>query len=379
MPQRLSLPGIAGLGVGAALLLVAAAEAAPDARQIADSLVAATTANGRVQAVYDDATVSGDAVTISGYKITRSNAKTIVIPTILVSGAAMREGGGFTAASIAFDNGKATRGNDVVTWTTGLMEDAIIPSAEEVRAEADYKPFGKLAMTGIVIAESNLAQPVTAAEVRVLLQSAPDGSAGAFAAQVGGIHFPAEVLKGRPQEKAVLDALGYEEFDVNIAVAGAFDAASDSMTLNSLTINTADIGTLTVTARLSDISLGKIIASQSDAEIGADAKLDSLEIRFDNGGVVERALDMHAALIWGTREDAAAQVNAALPLVLHFIGNDAFQEKVVKAFGVFLVDPKSITLSAAPAAPVSLEKILATSFRDLDTIPDLLQADVSAN
>lgn len=376
---RLSLRRVAGFGLGSLLLLATGAEAAPDARQVADSLVAATTASGRVQATYDDAAANGDAVTISGFKITRTDAKTIVIPSLVVTGAAMRDGGGFTATSIAFDNGKATRGNDVVTWTTGLVEDALIPSAEEVKAESDFKPFGKLAVTGVTISESNLAKPVTASEVRVLLQNAADGSTGAFAAQVSGIHFPAEVLKGRPQEKAILDALGYEEFDVNIAAAGAFDAASDSMTLNSLTINTAEIGTLTVTARLSDISLGKVIASQSDAEIGSETKLDSFEIRFDNDGVVERALDMHAALIWGTREDAAAQVNAALPLVLHFIGNDAFQEKVVKAFREFLVDPKSITLSASPETPVSLEKILATSLRDLDTIPDLLQADVSAN
>ncbi len=88
---------------------------------------------------------------------------------------------------------------------------------------------------------------------------------------------------------------------------------------------------------------------------------------------------MHAALIWGTREDAAAQVNAALPLVLHFIGNDQFQGKITEAIGEFLVDPKSIAFSAVPGAPVSLEQILQTARSELDELPNLLQADISAN
>lgn len=369
---------LSGGALAAFLFCASPAASAPDAKQIADSLVAATVAAG-VQAAYESATASGDVITISGYKITRTNAKTILIPAIVVTGAAMREAGGFTASSIAFDGGKATRGNDVVTWKTGLIEEALIPSAEEVKAEADIRPFGKLVMSGLMISESNLSQPITASEVRVVLQSGADGSPGAFAAQVGGVHFPADVLKGRPQEKALLDALGYEQFDVNIAVAGGFDAASDSMTLNTLTINTADVGTVTVKAQFSGVSLGKIVAANANPGTRAETKLDQLEVRFDNGGVVERALDMHAALIWGTREDAVAQVNAALPLFLHFIGNEAFQEKLAKAVEKFLAEPKSIAFSAALTTPVSLEQILDTTRDQPEALPDLLQADVSAN
>ena len=354
----------------------AAASSATDARQIADSLIAATTATGRVQASYNEATANGDDITISGYTITRTNARTIEIPTIVVTGAAMREPGGFTAQSIAFDDGKVTRGNDVATWTTGLIEEALIPSVEEIKAEANILPFGKIAISGLALSESNLSKPVTATELRVVMQANVDGSPGAFAAQFSGIHFSAELLKGRPQEKAVLDALGYEEFDLNVAVAGAFDAATQSMTINTLTINTAEVGTITVKARLSGISPGKLLATRTDAETRAEAKLDNFEIRFDNVGIVERALDMHAALIWGTREDAAAQVNAAAPLILYLVGNVSFEEKIAAALREFLVDPRSIVISATPSAPVSLDQILRSERGDL---PDLLQADISAN
>ena len=88
---------------------------------------------------------------------------------------------------------------------------------------------------------------------------------------------------------------------------------------------------------------------------------------------------MHAALIWGTRADALAQVNAALPLVLQFIGDDAFQTRAASAFREFLSDPQSISFSAAPSAPVSLEQILDTGRSGLRELPNLLGADVSAN
>lgn len=355
---------------------VSPAFAAPDARTVADSLAAAAAATGRVKATYDDATASGDAITISGFKVIRSDAKTITIPSVIVTGAAIRTPGGFTATSIAFDGGTAKRGQDVVSWKTAIVEDAVVPSAEEIKAETDFRPFGKLVVSGLTIAESNLAKPVTAEGIRVVMDNDADGYPTAFAAQITGIQFGAEVLADRPQEKAIVDALGYESFDVNVNVAGAFDHQSETMTLETFTINTAEVGTVTITARLSGMSPGKIAATRLDAKAQSNAKLESLQVRFDNAGVVERALDMHAALIWGSRADAVAQVNAALPLVLHFIGNDAFQAKVATAIQAFLADPQSISFSARPTEPVSLEQILKTNRAAL---PDLLSADVSAN
>jgi len=362
--------------LGLATTPVSPALATLDARAVADSLAAAAAGTGRVKATYDDATVSGETITISGFKVIRSDANTITIPSVIVTGAAMRTPGGFTATSIAFDGGTAKRGEDIVTWKTAMVEDAVVPSAEEIKSETDFRPFGKLVVSGLTIAESNLAKPVAAEEIRVVMDNDVDGYPTAFAAQITGIQFGVEVLAGRPQEKAIVDALGYESFNVNVNVAGAFDRQSETMTLETFAINTAGVGTVTITARLSGMSPGKIAATRLDAEARSDAKLESLQIRFDNAGVVERALDMHAALIWGSRADAVAQVNAALPLVLHFIGNDAFQAKVATAVQAFLANPQSISLSARPTEPVSLEQILKTNRASL---PDLLSADVSTN
>jgi len=364
----------------AALLIAGHPVFAADAKSVADALVAAATATGRVQASYDAATDEGGAIAITNYKLVRTNAQTIVIPKVVVSGAADRQPGGFTAASIAFDGGKATHGKDTVTWETGLVEDAVVPSPDEVKAESDIRPFGKLSMAKIVADESNLADNITVNDVSVVLQSAADGSTSAFASQIGGVHFTSAVFNDQPQQKAVLDALGYEKFDINVAAAGSFDAASEQMTLSSFTVNTADVGTLTVKAQLSGVSPGGAVTSNTQNQTKSDAKLNNLEIRFENSGVVERALDMHAAMIFGTRADAAAQAKALVPIGLHFIGGDAaFQGKVAQAVGDFLDNPKSITFSASPSTPVPLEEIGATAVGKPDTLPALLGADIRAN
>jgi hypothetical protein len=363
-----------------ALLLGSHTAWSADAKEIADALVAASSATGRVQASYDSAAAEGDAIAIVNYKLLRTNAQTIVIPKLVITGAEPRQPGGFTAKSIAFDGGKATHGQDTVAWETGLVEDAVVPSADEVKAESNVRPFARLTLANITAQESNLADKVTVANVAMELQSAADGSTGAFASKVDGIHFTSAVFNDQPQQKAVLDALGYEKFDVNVIAAGTFDAAAEQMTLSQLTINTADVGTLTVKAQLSGVSSGGAVTSNTQSQTRSDAKLNSLELRFDNSGVVERALDMHAAMIFGTRADAAAQAKALVPIGLHFLGGDvAFQDKVAKAVGDFLDNPKSITFTAAPSTPVTLEEIGGAAMSKPDTLPTLLGADITAN
>ena len=56
----------------------------------------------------------------------------------------------------------------------------------------------------------------------------------------------------------------------------------------------------------------------------ANGKLENLTIRFDNAGVVERALDMQAKMMGASREDIVAQLNGALPFMLNAINNPAF-------------------------------------------------------
>ena len=80
-----------------------------------------------------------------------------------------------------------------------------------------------------------------------------------------------------------------------------------------------------------------------------------------------------------SKADFVTQITGALPFMLNFIGNEPFQKKVADAVTAFLKDPKSITISASPSAPVEFVKIMGAGQTAPQTLPDLLGADISAN
>src|ERR1700730_8323174 len=88
-----------GLGTGHAF--------AADADTIAKALVAAFGANGQAQASYPDATAKGDDVTVNEFKVT-GEGNTLTVPAVVITGAATRDKGGFTAKSMTADGGRLT-------------------------------------------------------------------------------------------------------------------------------------------------------------------------------------------------------------------------------------------------------------------------------
>ena len=84
-------------------------------------------------------------------------------------------------------------------------------------------------------------------------------------------------------------------------------------------------------------------------------------------------------LLQVNREDIVAQLNGALPFMLNALNNPSFQEKVAKAAQTFLSDPKSITITASPAAPVPFQQIMGSAMTAPQSLPDTLALDVTAN
>jgi hypothetical protein len=371
---------LSGLLVGFVLSTAPSAFAAADAKKVADGLVAAVTATGKSQASYQGATASGDDVTITGYKMTNQKGETVTIPTLVITGVGARDKGGFTAKSMSFDGGSATADGNTIVWQTGAVADATVPTPDEIKAKAHVKPFTKLDVTGLNVTGPDLAAPVAIATVGMTIDATDDGTPRDFTMKIGGIKVPAAIFDKHPQQKAVLDALGYGDLNSSFDVEAGYDTAKDTLTLRSLTLSTDGVATLGIQARISGISLGKALTDGgSSVESESNGKLESLEIRFDNAGVVERALDMQAKMMGASREDVVNQLSGALPFMLNMIGNQGFQDKVATAAIAFLKSPKSITVVAAPTNPVSFKAISDAAINAPQTLPDILVVDITAN
>jgi hypothetical protein len=374
--SRIAFVGLAG----AALLYAGMAQAAMDPKKVADSLVAAVGASGQSKASYAKSAASGADVVISSFKITNPGGDTLEIPTITVSAPADRTPGGFTAARIAFDKGKVTNKDSTVVWNTGLVENATVPSADEIKAKTRVTPFSKLSIGGFSVSGSELKAPVAISSLTVALADVKDGVPHDMKLNVDGVALP-PALFADPKAKATLDQLGYTNGFVGaMAVDGTYVSASDTLTLKTLSFSADNVGKLTFGSTVSGLPLSKLANSEKASELMATAMVNAATIRFDNAGVVERLLDMQAKATGVDRKTFVASTSAAMPFLLtQVFSSPDFRNKFAAAASAFLNEPKSFILTAAPASPVPVMQIIGAATSKPDSLADVLTLDVQAN
>jgi hypothetical protein len=366
---------------GAALCLAygAGPAFAADANQIADALVAAVTASGESKASFDSASAAGDDVTIVNLKMTGEEGESVSIPTVFITNAQPRQPGGFTASAISFDNATMVSEGNTITWGSASVTEATIPSADEIKAKAKIRPFSKMDIANLNVSGGDLPVPLDIASVGVALDLDDEGLPRDFALNVASISVPAEIIAQADDDfRQLMEGLGYTSLMVNVAVEGGYETGADRLTVRNFAIDAADIGKFSFSGVISGVKASDM-AGEAGPDALANGKLESLTIRFDNTGVVERALDMQAKTMGASREDIVAQLNGALPFMLNAINNPAFQEKVAKAGQAFLTDPKSLTITLNPAQPVPFQEIMGSAMSAPQTLPDMLAIDVTAN
>jgi hypothetical protein len=374
-----SIASVAGPGF-AAVLVLAPAAAASDAARIADLLTAAIVATGEMEATYEVATADGDDLTVTGFKVALADGRgSLTLPILVIGGAGEREGGGFTAARITFDGGSATLGDDTVRWATAAIEDAVVPSVDEVRLRARIRPFGQASFGALEIARAGDAAPVRVAALGIAVGDMTDGVARDVRVRASGAEVPASFFTGTIVS-AIIDRLDYRTFTADIATDGDYDTAGDTLSLRKLVVDAVGVGRIDMDGKFSGLSLLGMIDREKSAEARASARLDSMTLRLENAGLVERVLDMQAEMLGGTRDDVRFQfVYGALPFALSFVDNERFRDQFLVAATAFLEDPRALTFRVAPQEPVPLRQIYRAARSSPLALPDLLTPDVEAN
>jgi hypothetical protein len=105
----------------------------------------------------------------------------------------------------------------------------------------------------------------------------------------------------------------------------------------------------------------------------------SAKISFTDASLTGKVLDYLAAQQHMRREDIINQAKAILPFALAKMNNPEFSAKVTAAVSKFLDDPKSLTITAAPPAPLSLGILMAGAMASPKAIPEQLGITVTAN
>ena len=179
-----------------------------------------------------------------------------------------------------------------------------------------------------------------------------------------------------------MQGLGYTDLVLSVAFDIGFDTAADKVDLRTFALDVNDVGKLAISGAFSNVKVhGMVNGSKDPAKPDEKSKpnLDALTIRFDNAGIVERALDMQAQILGTSRDDVAAQWPMALMFLMGDVGGMEFQQKVQAAVSTFLKTPKSMTITMAPPAPVPFDEMVNTLKADQTKLPSLLAIDITVN
>ena len=312
----LSVPSAALVFLSAVLVASLPARAELDPVAVADLLAGAVGAAGDASATYEAAAGDAAGVTITGFRATLADGTVATIPLVVVSAILPRDTGGFAAGRIDFDTGTVTAADRTLTWGTAFIEDVVVPPADVVKGHPKVRPFRKLSMTSASLGGGAMPAAIEAAAIEFEIgEILDDGPPAVVRMDATGVRLPATLL-GNSFAGVIVGMLNYREFLADVSLDGLYDTAANTASIDTLAIDVATVGKVDVGARASSFSIRAI--TSLDEEISkaarADARLDSLRVRIDNAGFVERVLDMQAEMLGGTRDDVRAQiVNGALP------------------------------------------------------------------
>lgn len=361
------------------LLSTSAAFAAPDANVVADRLVALLSKSGADvsydQAVYNPA---DDVVMVINVKAVE-DGKTATLATVSIKGYDEANTEGFGSETLSATGFEAEVTGGTLFVASMSIADLFIPTLD---IDAEKPESWGLTYSSAELSNLNAAMggqaPVTVASVKSTASYLNnDGVSGTGTLNVDDINVPASIMD--PEIKAFMDASGYENLLLDINMDGAYDAGTQNLEMNSLTIDAAEMGTFNFSAQFGGIISEMLQDADQIQGLMATATLRGANLKFANNSIFEKGLDFAAKMTGNTAEQLKSQAPFVLGLGLGQINNPAFTKMVTEAVSKFLDDPKSLAISIAPENPVPVAQIGGAAMSSPQTIPDLLAVGVVAN
>lgn len=188
-----------------------------------------------------------------------------------------------------------------------------------------------------------------------------------------------------------LKQLGYSTLSFDVGGNGKVDVGSDKMGFDfDFAYAGKDLGTLKLGAGAGEIPLALVaqvqkLKNEAGAETGAlmplveGIQLSRVTIRFEDKSITKKILPFIAAMQGQDEATMIANAGAMLQLGLAELKNPAFTQKAVEAVNAYLKDPRSLTILAKPAQPISVMQIMALDPNNPAAAIEQLGLTISAN
>ena len=304
----------------------------------------------------------------------RFQASKVTIPTALIKNkdgtftltgfsATGIDGGKVADASLAAitGDGKSDDG-DPVTLKSGPITLKGARLLSLLKGETDGLTFSQFTLANLALTATDKETPATAPGGNLItLTIASIVGSGSFEGDVptkAAVSIKGLTIVQPPASKALaeLKKAGINSIDLSFDLATTYDIASQGYSIDELRITTGGLGALNLRAKLTGIPK-EAVAGKIDERLGAavQGKAASVEIIFDDAGLVEKLLAYYAAQQRKTpaalRMESAMMSRQMVPMMLGGAGN---ANAIAEQIGRFIENPKQLTIVLRPKnGPIS--------------------------
>ncbi len=176
-----------------------------------------------------------------------------------------------------------------------------------------------------------------------------------------------------------LTSMGYETLDISGGLTLSWDADKGDLHLEDLTLKAADMGVISSDFHLNGLPLSLVDRPSEIESRIKKAALVSASVTYGNAGIVEKAFEAQAKKLDQDGAKFRENTAGALPLLLNFLEDPKLQARFEKPISDFIRDPKSITLSVAPEAPIPFDQLEKVNTDKPNDLIRVLNVGVIAN
>ncbi len=186
--------------------------------------------------------------------------------------------------------------------------------------------------------------------------------------------------------------LGYGDLSFDVSGGGEITVSDDKF---GFTTNFAysgkDIGAFKMALAATDVPMAAMAEMQKAQKEARPPDMAALmpqlmnvsfgnfQLRFEDASITRKVLPMIAKMQGMDEAAMVANAGAMLQIGLMHLKNQAFTDQVLGAVNSFLKDPKSLTVSLKPAAPVKVQQLMMLNPANPGAAIDVLGVSVTAN
>ena len=345
---------------------------------------------------YASADTVGDNVQLKGVKLVVAPANEYPLGDILFEGVA-EDAGEWSVEQVTVPDFSTTSEQSTVAMKGFVIENLFVPAVGD--ETTPFLLYDRAAVGEVSVTIGG--KPAFGMKNYEVLIDAPEPEVQiAFTSQAESVYANLADLATDAKSLEGAKALGLDKIDGKLVMNGSWVAEKGQMDVSEFSFDLPNAGKIDLTfaidgytkefmKTLQEVSKAtqaagtdeKAQAAQGLAMLGLMQQLAyvTTNIRYDDAGLTNRALDYAAKQQNITAKDLVLQSKAVLPLMLGQLQNPEFAAAVSAAVGKFLDDPKSLEIDATPAEPVPGALLMATGAGNPMELIKTLNVVVTAN